>query len=426
MGEFYQLVLAAAYHADGLWGEATFDLYPRELPEGWGYLVAAGLEPALQTVESLAFSAEEIGALREHPVFAKVPGDFFDMLAELRFDGQVAAVPEGTPIFPGEPVMRLTGSLIACTLLETRLLQLVGASTAVATRAARLCDAAGEAAVYDFGSRRNSNGEAALLAARAAYIGGAAGTTNAAAALVLGVPAFGTMSSTFLAAYGDDQLAYDAFRLHFPTLGHYTLPDDDPVDGVRRFGRARERVSIVRIDHDDLARSARTVREALDRHGMREVRILGSGHLDEHRVEKLRATRAPIDCFAVGRALAHTGEPGMRMAFRIAEMQRGPAWVPVTRQGSSTWPGKKQVVRFEDHDLVCLDAEAPIYERQGAALLSPVLAAGGRVATPPSLGDLRERSLRLVGALPTGLRDLRRPAAREIRVSDGLAALSLR
>ncbi|MBM4365795.1 MAG: hypothetical protein FJ102_06235, partial [Deltaproteobacteria bacterium] len=355
VGEFYQLVLAAAYHADGLWGEATFDLYPRELPEGWGFLVASGLEPALQAVESLAFSADEIRLLREHPVFAKVPGDFFDMLAELRFDGQVAAVPEGTPIFPGEPVMRLTGSLIACTLLETRLLQLVGASTAVATRAARLCLAAGEAAVYDFGSRRNSSGTAALMAARAAYIGGAAGTTNAAASLLLGVPAFGTMSSTFLATYGDDQLAYDAFRLHFPTLGHYTLPDDDPVDGVRRFGRARERVSIVRIDHDDLARGARTVREALDRHGMREVRILGSGHLDEHRVEKLRANRAPIDCFAVGRALAHTGEPGTRMAFRIAEMQRGPAWVPVTRQGSSTWPGKKQVVRFADHDLVCLD-----------------------------------------------------------------------
>lgn len=426
VGEFYQLVLAAAYHADGLWGRATFDVYARALPDDWGYLLAAGLEPAVHAVERLGFSAREVELVRAHPVFSRVSADFFEGLAELRFDGDLDAVPEGTPVAPGTPILRLTGSLIACTLLETKLLQVLGSSTAVATRASRLVTAGAGAPVYDFGSRRNSSGEGAVLAGRAAYVGGVAATTNSAASLLLGIPAFGTMSDTFLAAYGDDQLAYDAFQLHFPTLGHYALPDDDPVDGVARFGRGRDRVAIVRVDHHDLARTARTVREALDRNGMRSVRILGSGHLDEHRVARLVAGKVPVDCFAVGRALAAGGEPGMRLTFRIAEMQRGSALEPVTRPGSSQWPGRKQVVRLADHDVVCLDAEAALYARAGTALLQPVLRGGHRVAPPEPLDVARARAAALVGALPEAARRLRGATPLPLRPSDALAALAIR
>ncbi len=426
LGEFYQLVLAAAYHADGLWGRATFDLYARALPDDWGYLVAAGLEPAIAAAENLAFTPDEVDAIRRHPVFARVSAEFFDHILGLRFDGDIDAVAEGTPVFPGAPMMRVTGSLIACTLLETRLLQLVGSGTAVATRAARLVSAAGTAPVYDFGSRRNSTGEGAVLAARAAYIGGAAASTNAAAALVLGIPAFGTMSDTFLAAYGDDRLAYDAFQLHFPTIGHYSLPDDDPVDGVTRFGRGRDKVAIVRVDHPELARTSRTVREALDRNGMQGVRILGSGHLDEHRIARLVAAHAPVDSYAVGRALAPGGEPGMRLAFRIAEMQRGTRLEPLTRQGAALWPGRKQVVRMPDHDLVCLDTEAPLYTRGGAPLLVPVLRGGRRLAPVEPLDDARGRVARLLESLPEGYRRLRSPESWTVRPSDALAALAIR
>ena len=425
MGEFYQLVLAATYHGDGLWGEATFDVYARALPDGYGYLVAAGLEPALQLVDSLAFSATEVELLRRQPVFAKIPATFFEALGRLRFAGDIHAVPEGTPVFPGEPLLRITAPLFACTLLETRILQIIGHSTAVASRASRLTTAAEGRPVFDFGSRRAGGAESALLAARSAYLGGAAGTTNAMASLGLGIPAFGTMSDTFLAAYGDDDLAYSAFRLHFPSLGHYSLPDDDPVDGVSRFRAFKDRVSIVRVDHDDLGRQSRTVREALDRNGMSKVKILGSGHLDESRVARLVKSGAPVDLFAVGRALASGPDAQMRLAFRIAEMQRGTGRTPVTRAGASPWPGRKQVVRLPEYDMVCLEGEAATFGKLGSPLLVPVVVGGRRVGESESLVAIRSRRERMVGALPEGLRALPALGAREVRVSDALARLVL-
>ena len=426
VGEFYQLVLAATYHGDGLWGEATFDVFARALPDGYGYLVAAGVEPALQQIEALAFSAAEVELLRKQPVFAKIPATFFEALSRLKFTGDVHAIPEGTPVFAGEPILRVTGPLVACTLLETRILQIIGHSTAVASRASRLATAAAGRPVFDFGSRRAGGAESALLAARSAYLGGAHGTTNAMAALGLGIPAFGTMSDTFLAAYGDDDLAYSAFRLHFPGLGHYSLPDDDPVDGVARFGKFKDRVSIVRIDHDDVGRLSRTVREALDRHGMPKVKILASGHLDEARIAKMVAAGCPVDMFAVGRGLASGPDAQMRLAFRIAEMQRGSGRVPVTRDGAAPWPGRKQVVRLADHDLVCLESEAGTFGRHGAPLLSPAIVGGRRVNVPDSLSDIRARRERMVSALPEALRGMPPSGTREVRISDALARLSLR
>lgn len=425
VGEFYQLVLAATYHGDGLWGEATFDLYARALPDRHGYLVAAGLELALQQIESLAFSADEVALLRKQAVLARLPQAFFDALSHLRFTGDVYAIPEGTPVFPGEPLLRITAPLLACTLLETRLLQLIGHSTALASTASRFAEAAGGRPVFDFGSRRASGGEAAMLNARAAYLGGASGTTNAAASLVLGIPAFGTMSDTFLAAYGDDALAYSAFRLHFPGLGHFSLPDNDPVDGVGRFRAFRDRVSIVRLDHEDLGRQSRTVRDALDRYDMRHVKILGSGHLDETKVARLVASGAPVDMFAVGRGLVNGPDAELRMAYRIAELQRGTGYSPITRAGAAPWPGRKQVVRLADHDLVCLDAEAATLGRLGFPLLEPHILRGNRVRPPVDLAEIRARRERMVGALPASLQSLNPTAVREVRISDALASLAL-
>ncbi|MFZ5481035.1 MAG: nicotinate phosphoribosyltransferase [Myxococcota bacterium] len=424
--EFYQLVLAATYHADGIWGDATFDLYARALPEGWGYLVAAGLGPLLDHLEALRFSDADVDALRREPAMAKVQPSFWDALRRFRFHGEVWAAPEGSVVFPGEPIVRVTAPLLACTLVETRVIQLVSTSTAVATRVARMVDVAGGRSLYDFGSRRCPGPEAALLAARAAYVGGAAATTNALAAGALGVPVMGTMSDTFLAAYGDDRLAYDAFRLHFPTVGHFSLPDDDPVDGVKRFLPFKKAVQSVRIDHEDLARTAHTVRDALDRNGMQHVRILGSGNLDEHRIAKLVAVGAPVNLFAVGRGVAAGTDGGMRMAFRIAEMTRGATPTPVTRAGSAPYPGRKQVCRYADHDVLCLESEVWSHEQMGAApLLRPVMVEGERVAGDPPLADVRGARAAAVAALPAQVRRIERPDVWPVRISDGVAALAV-
>ncbi len=418
-------MLAATYHADGLWGEATFDLYPRALPGGWGYLVAAGLEPVLTMLESFRFTEEEVAQLRSQAVFSKIPASFFDALSRLTFTGDVHAVAEGTPVFPNEPVLRVTAPIWVATLLETRLVQLVGASTAVASRAARLADAAGSRSVLDFGSRRSAGAESAGLAARAAWIGGVAATTNTQASLAYEIPPFGTMSDTFLAAYGADELAYAAFRVHFPWLGHFALPDDDPVGGLDRFATFKEQVSLVRIDHDDLLATSRKVRLALDKRGMKATRILGSGQLDEARIAGLVAANAPIAMFAVGRALAATTEPGMRLAFRVAELQRGTRRVPATREGSATYPGRKQVLRFESHDLLCLETEAGAWTRAGWPLLRPVMVRGRRVEPPEALAMARDRRAAMVGALPAGLRAVKATEVRDVRISDGVAAAAL-
>ena len=419
-------MLAAVYHADGLWGDATFDLFARGLPEGHGYIVAAGLGPLLDHLEALRFSEEEVAELAALPPMANVAPSFFDALRRFRFHGEVWAAPEGTVVFPGEPIVRVTAPLIACTLLETRAIQILSASTTIATRSARMVEAAAGHPVLDFGSRRCAGAEAALLAARAAFIGGVSATSNALAAATLGIPVMGTMSDTFLAAYGDDRLAFDAFRLHFPGLAHLSLPDDDPVDGVRRFLPFSKEVHTVRVDHEDFGRMAHTVREALDRNGMKHVRVLGSGSLDEHRIAALIAAKAPVALYAVGRALATAGDADLRMAFRIAERMRGSALAPVTRAGSAPYPGRKQVCRYGDHDVLCLADEAWQHTQMGAVeLLVPVMRDGARLGADPPLPDSRALRGRQLAALPAGVRRLDRPVAWPVSISDGLAILAM-
>ena len=361
--DVYQLVLAAVYHADGLWGEATFDLYARELPTGHGYLVVAGVEEALDAALNLQFSEEAIGWLQKQEYFRRASDSWWQSLRGLRFSGDIDAVREGEIVFPGEPILRVRAPLIHATLLETRLIQAVSHATAVATRASRMVDAAEGRRVFDFGSRRLPGPEAALLSARAAAVGGCHGTTYALAGLRYGLETMGTLSSSFLAAYESDSAALDAFRAHFPNIGYVELPDGDILDGVCRLEAFRDSVRIVRVDHWNLNGAARMVREALDKAGMERVKILGSGSLDEHRVQELSRNRAPVDMLAVGRRLSvGSGDPGTSMAYRLAEIGRGLGSEAVTRPGASTYPGRKQVVRGPHRDMICLEDEAELVQ----------------------------------------------------------------
>lgn len=414
--EFYQLMLAATWHADGLWGEATFDLYAGGLPEDWGFLVAAGLQPLLDRLSALRFSDDQVAALAKHPTFQSAKPAFFDYLTRFRFEADVHAVPEGTPVFPGEPILRVTAPLLTCGLIETLAIQMVSASSVVATQAARLVSAAGGAPVYDFGSRRMPHPDAALLAARAAYIGGVHGTTNAAAVLEYGLPAIGTMSDTFLAAYGDKQLAFDAFRLHFPAVSHLALSDQDPVRGVAELRRFRGEVASVRLDHPDLNAASRAVRAELDRNGYKSTQILGSGHLDEHRIAGLVAAGAPVDQFAVGRAFARGAAESVRMAFRIAERQAPQGTVPVRGEGAARWPGKKQIIRTASGDQLVRHAEAWALERAGGVgLLRPAAVAA------QSLSAVRAHCNATIAALPLGVRRLTKPDAWPVVPGPGVA-----
>lgn len=414
--ELYQLVLAATWHADGLWGQASFDLYARGLPDDWGYLVAAGLDPLMDRLRALRFTDAQVAALAADPLFKKASPAFFDSLLRFGFDAQVHAVPEGTPVFPGEPILRVTGPLMTCGLIETLCVQIVTSSTLVATQAARLSAAAGGAPVYDFGSRRASTPEAALLAARAAFIGGAHATTNAAAVLAYGLPGITTLSDTFLAAYGDNGTAFDAFHLHFPESGHLVLPGVDAAAGVEALRRFPGTVRSVRLDHPELGAHARSVRAELDRQGFAHTRLLGSGALDEHRIAALVADGAPLDAFAVGQAWARLPVDAVRMAFRIAERQTPQGAVPARGDGAAHWPGRKQIIRTPKGDQLVRESEAWALERAGgAALLQPVALHAGR----PDLTALRAHGARTLAALPAGVRRLRAPDAWPVHASLG-------
>ena len=425
--EFFQLVQTALYHADGMWGDATVDLYLRNLPTSHGYMVAAGIEDAVRAVQDLRFSDEDVAWLREQPMYAKLGNTFFESLRHFRFQGDVWAVPEGTPVFPLAPIMRITAPLPQVGLFEMLITQAVGCASAVATNAARMHAAAGGRSVLDFGTRRGPGRDLADAAARAAYIGGCAGTTHAMAARTHNIPVVGLISDTMLAAYEDVALAYDALSSHFPDGCHLNLPTEAPLDAIDRFERIQDHVRTVRVDHPELATISREVRRRLDAKGMKHTKILGSGNLDAQSIQMLVAEDAPIDLFAVGQALTQgiTGT-GPQLCYRMAALVRGTSPEPIIGHWSSYWPGIKQVLRYPNRDLVCSEVEASIHSSHATPILQPVLIGGERTAPAPSLYEVRAHCARTLGALSPAVARLTAPERQPVVASDTIEGLKRR
>ncbi len=425
--EFYQFVVAAVYHADGLWGDATFDLYLRQLPEDVGYAICAGVDEALEAALSLGFGAETVDYLRGLDVFSGVSDTFFDSLGHMRFTGDVWVMAEGTPFFPREPILRITAPLVQCALLETALIQRMGFGVAVATRATRLVDAAGDKDVLDFSARRWPGPEAARAAARAAYIGGVTNTSNVSAAGRHAIEPISALAGAFLAVYRDERRALDAMRLHFPQGLQLVLPEEDPRGVMAAFKDLVGNVTTLRLGEPNLRSMARLFREALDKNGLRGVEILGSGGLDEYKIARLCASNAPVDRFAVGSALVK-GVEGLQgqVSFRLAEMMRGTSMEPALGRGAAEFPGCKQVVRFPHKDVLCLEREAGVMARVGGVpLLHHVLRQGERVGSPAPLAVARGLRKAGVAHLPAEVRRLERPSPFPVEPSGALAELAL-
>jgi len=422
--EFYQLVQAVIYHADGLWGEATFDLFLKELPPEHGYAILAGLEPAIDGILKMSISQAEIDWLKAHPAFQKTSDYFFETLANFKFTGSIDAIPEGTPVFTGMPLVRVTAPLQQAGLVETRLIQIISQATAVATRTRRMVNSAAGRPIFDFGSRLCSGPESAWGETRAAWIGGSSATTNALAAMTLDIPSVGVMSESMLAAYNDNATAYEVFQHHFPSLCIVNLPDRDLEDGVNRLQSIKNNLHAIRLDHQDLDRASRILKNRLESHGMEHVQILGSGSLDEGKIKSLTDKDAPIDMFGVGGGITRGGSA--RLSYRIAELFRGPRAEPVNSHWSSIWPGRKQVLRFPHQDLICLEEEAHYI---GGALARPLLVPwvrhGERVAAKESLKTIRQRCVQELEALPQAIRYNIGFEHRLVIPSDRLASLSL-
>ena len=379
--DFYLLVQAAVYHADGLWGEATFDLCASKGPADGGPIVVGGVEDAIDAAQKLGFSAEDVSAMRGIGALAGVSEAFWEQLRELRFSGEIVAMPEGTLTVPGAPILRVTAPLIEVTLIETALLQAVSFGSAVATRAARLVDAAEGRRVFDLSAPLQPSPDAAARAARAALVGGVAGSGLTETAIHEALPPMGTLSPGFYAAYGDLDAALEAFRVYFPDVGYVSLPPGDMVEGVLALSKHRKHLRVVRLDHDELDAPARRLRGALNVAGMANVLILGGGELDEARIAKLVRQKSPVDLFAVGAALSQS-LPSLGLHYRIADMQRGFEPEALRHPGAAADPGVKQTLRLSDHDLLCLESEAAALIRAGATPLARGVVSDGERVLP--------------------------------------------
>jgi nicotinate phosphoribosyltransferase len=430
--DLYQLTMLDAYLQEGMQEPAVFELFVRRLPPQRNFLVAAGLEQALQFLETLSFSADDIGWLQREAGF---PPRLLEALRHLRFEGDVHALPEGTPFFADEPVLRITAPLPQAQLVESRLLNIVHFQSLIASKAARVVQAAQGRLLVDFGMRRAHGAEAALYAARAAFIAGFAGTATVAAGQRYGLPVFGTMAHSFVQAHASEDAAFEAFvraRPQRPTLLVDTYDTEAAVAKVitlaHRLAPEGLHVAGVRLDSGDLAAHAKAVRAMLDAAGLPGITIFASGNLDEERIAALRAAGAPIDGFGVGTALCTSADaPTLDAVYKLQSYAGKPR--RKRSEGKATWPGVKQVWRqfaadgLMSADTVQLDADAGA----GQALLQPVMLAGRRTGPPPSLESIRSHHAAAMRTLPAALRALQ-PATppHPVRISDGLRALAAR
>ncbi len=428
--DLYQLTMLQAYHDEGLEQEATFELFVRKLPRERHFLVAAGLEQALQFLETLAFTDDEIAWLDAQGGFKPA---FLDHLRALRFTGDVHAMPEGTVFFADEPIVRVTAPLPQAQLVESRLLNIVHFQTLIASKAARVVLAAPGKLLIDFGMRRAHGAEAALFAARAAYLAGFAGTATAEAARLYGLPAFGTMAHSFVQAHASEADAFMAFARSRPQRPTLLVDTYDPLQGVQRVIELAPRLAAegieiggVRLDSGDLAAQAFAARRMFDAAGLGGVRLFASGNLDEARIAALLAAGAPIDGFGVGTALDTSADvPAIDAVYKLQH------YAGVARRkrsaGKATWPGIKQVWRRLDAagrfagDRVQLADEPPA----GEPLLQPVMRGGQRVGPAPTLADARAHCARQLEALPAPWRTLApADAPYPVAISDALRALA--
>ncbi len=428
--DLYQFTTALAYQQNSMNQTATFEMFVRSLPPERGYLLVAGIEEAIDYVDALRFDEEEIGFIRSLPQFRGAPEDFFDWLRRFRFSGDVRAMPEGTPVFALEPIMQVTAPLPEAQIVETYLLSVVNFQTTVATKAARMVQAARGRGVVDFGFRRAHGPHAAVGAARAAYLAGCAGTTNVEAGRRYGIPVFGTASHAFVTACESET---DAFRLHHKAFGGETLLLVDTYDalgGVKHAVALGDPIKGVRVDSGDLLALSNDVRRILDEAGYRETRIIASGRLNEHRIAELLAVGAPIDIFGVGTDLVTSRDaPALEGIYKLVEIGEGSdaRCRLKTSSAKETLPGRKQVFRGFDAagrpsaDRIARAGEPP---RPGERpLLDLVMRGGRRVGDRTDLDRIRAAARDNLAGLPEGVRALSAPAPYPVRLSEALADL---
>ena len=404
--DLYELTMAAGYFQAGKTAErAVFELTVRRLPPNRNFVLAAGLPEAVDYLLNLSFTEDEIAYLRDLPQFRHVSPAFFDYLRNFRFTGDLFAVPEGTPLFAGEPMLTLRAPLIEAQIPETYLLSALSFQSLIATKAARCVEAAAGRSVVEFGTRRAHTPEAGVLGARAAYLGGCAGTSNTLAGFRYGIPVMGTTAHSWVMSFCTEA---EAFRQVQRLLGESTVQLIDTYDTVQGAHRAAQTEGAfwgVRLDSGDFLALSRQVRAILDDAGHADAKIMISGDLDEYRIRELLAAGAPIDGFGVGTQLSVSADaPSISTVYKLVEIeicgiQR---FTAKFSDDKPSYPGSKQIFRDTARDVLARSGECG----KGEALLRPILL-GGRLLEPlPTLEQARKRAACSLAKLPPEYRQL--------------------
>ena len=424
--DLYELTMAESYVAERMADrEATFSLFFRTLPPGWGYALAGGLESALRYLEELRFTEDDLEYLECTGLFTAA---LLERLRSFRFTGGVRGMPEGTPAFPGEPLLEVTASLLEAQVVETMLLNEIHLQTLIASKAARSVDAASGRLLVDFALRRTHGGEAGIAVARASYLAGFDATSNVLAGRVFGIPIAGTMAHSYVESFDEEIDAFRAFARAYPNDAILLVDTYDTLEGVRRaVVVAREldvegyRLRGVRLDSGDVAELSRGARAILDEAGFSDAIVFASGGLDEREIARLLASGAPIGGFGVGTRMGVSADaPFLDVAYKLVEVDGRPTLKLST--GKASLPGRKQVWRARSqgrarHDVLGLEGGRSV----GEPLLREVMRNGKTTWTEP-LSAMRERARREREALPDAVRALD-AAVYEVRIDPDLDAL---
>jgi nicotinate phosphoribosyltransferase len=427
--DLYQLNMVQAYLEAGQTETAVFEFFVRKLPPQRNFLIAAGLEQALDFLQGLRFSDDELSWLIRSGRFS---ARLIDYLADFRFSGDVHAMPEGTVFFGNEPILRITAPLPEAQLVETRLINLLHFQSLIASKAARMALLAPDKLLVDFGLRRAHGAEAGLLAARASYIGGFAGTATVLAEKRFGIPAYGTMAHSFVQSFDEEAAAFEAFARARPKDLVLLIDTYDTEVAAKKVVALAPRLRAlgiairgVRIDSGDLVALSRSVRRILDEGGLQDVTIFVSGGIEEETLSSFAREAAPIDGIGIGTSLVTSSDaPALDCAYKLQEY----AGVPRRKRstGKATWPGRKQVWRrYDAEGHMTSDVLSPEDDsEEGEALIGRVLQQGRPVAHQPSLQEIRAYARTQLERLPRGFEGLQIGSPYHVHVAARLQHLA--
>jgi len=434
--DLYELTMAAGYLEGGKSGDsALFDLYFRHNPFKGGYAILAGIEDAIRAVLNMRFSLEDIeflDSLRTTAGAPLFPKAFLSYLRGFRFTGDIHAIPEGTVVFPNEPLLQVSGNLIECQIVESILLCHVNFQTLVATKAARMWEASNHGVIVEFGLRRAQGPDGALSACRAAYVGGADATSNVLGAALLNIPAKGTHAHSWVQAFPSELEAFRAFARSFPDdcillVDTYDVLRSGLPNAVivaKELEQLGHRLSGIRIDSGDLAFLSQRARQVLDQEHLQYVKIIASNELDEFIISEILVEGGRIDIWGIGTNLVTAaGQSALGGVYKMAEHNGNPKIKLSGNPEKTTIPGNKKIVRVHDADglmeadvLACsredlqgseiliVDPVNPLRRKlviggSRVELLADVVKQGDLVSAFPSLEQIRDRRRDQMGHL---------------------------